>query len=146
MGKNYNLDPGYVTIPEANDIVKRMLGIVHKEDKTHYNKILKGAKKGLFGGKLHGKRMYQVRKADILQYAEELIEAEKIKLFHIDLASDHNDVNRLSELPMIDHQTARKLYYYLKTLNFHEIISPEIYQNAERELMLRIKVGRITPV
>lgn len=146
MGKNYNLDPGYVTIPEANDIVKRMLGIVHKEDKTHYNKILKGAKKGLYGGKLHGKRMYQVRKADILQYAEELIEAEKIKLFHIDLASSYNEVNRLSELPMIDQQTARKLYYYLKTLSFHEIISPEIYQIAERELMLRIKVGRITPV
>ena len=90
--------------------------------------------------------MYQVRKADILQYAEELIEAEKIKLFHIDLASSYNEVNRLSELPMIDQQTARKLYYYLKTLSFHEIISPEIYQIAERELMLRIKVGRITPV
>jgi hypothetical protein len=94
MGRNYHLDPGYVTIPEA----------------------------------------------------EELIEAEKMKLFHIDLSSDYNDVNKISELPMIDHQTARKLYYYLKTLSFHEIISPEIYQNAERELMLRIKVCRITPV
>jgi len=89
--------------------------------------------------------MYQVRKADILQYAEELIDAEKIKLFHIDLASD-NEINRLSEFPMIDQQTARKLYDYLKILSFHEIISPEIFQNTERELMLRIKVGRITPV
>ena len=146
MGRNYQLDPGYVTIPEASDIVKRMLGIVNKEDKTHYNQILKGAKKGLYGGKLHGKRMYQVRKADIVQYAEELLEAEKIKLFQFEMATDATEINSLNELPMIDQTTVQKLYYFLKTLRFHEIISHENYQNAERQLMLRMKIGRFTPV
>ena len=38
---------------------------------SHYNKILNGAKKGMFGSKKHGTRMYQVRKEDIIQYAAE---------------------------------------------------------------------------
>jgi hypothetical protein len=85
MGRNYNLDSGYVTVPEASEIVKRVLGIVNKEDKSHYNQILKGAKKGRYGGKMHGKRMYQVRKQDI-KYAEELLTTEKVRLLHIELA------------------------------------------------------------
>lgn len=146
MGRNYNLDPGYVTIPEAANIVKRMLGIVKKEDKTHYNTILRGAKKGWFGGKTHGKRMYQVCRKEIIQYAEELLKAERFNLFNFDISTDSKEIERISKLSEIDQETARKLYYYLKTLRFHDIISADIYQNAEKMLMLRMDMSRITYV
>lgn len=70
MSKNYHLDPGYVTIPDANKIVLRILKITNQNNKSHYHNILAGAKQGLYGGKKHGKRMYQVRREDIIQYAE----------------------------------------------------------------------------
>jgi hypothetical protein len=88
MGRKYHLDPGYVTIPEAANIVKGMLGITNEDDHTHYKKILRGAKKNWFGGKMHGKRMFQVRRVDIILYGEELLEAEKFNLFTFDLAAN----------------------------------------------------------
>jgi hypothetical protein len=87
MGRKYHLDPGYVTIPKAANIVKGMLGITNEDDHTHYKKILRGAKKNWFGGKMHGKRMFQVRRVDIILYGEELLEAEKFNLFTFDLVS-----------------------------------------------------------
>ncbi|MGM0904446.1 MAG: hypothetical protein ACQEXB_25525 [Bacillota bacterium] len=87
MGRRYHLDPGYVTIPEAANIVKRMLGITNEEDHAHYKKILRGAKRSWFGGKMHGKRMFQVRRVDIIKYGEELLEAEKFNLFTFDIVA-----------------------------------------------------------
>jgi hypothetical protein len=87
MGRNYHLDPGYVTIPVAANIVKRMLGITNEEDHSYYQKILRAAKRSWFGGKMHGKRMFQVRRVDIIQYGEELLEAEKYNLFTYELAA-----------------------------------------------------------
>jgi hypothetical protein len=84
LARTYHLDPGYVTIPTATKIVLRKLAIGTKNDKTYYKKILSGAKKGWFGGKMHRKRMFQVRKKDIHQYAEELLAAEKFNLFTFD--------------------------------------------------------------
>lgn len=85
MPRRYHLDPGYVTIPEAANIVKKMLGIYNQEEQNHYTFILRGVKKGWFGGKMHGKRMFQARRKDIIQYGEELIEAEKFNLFNLDI-------------------------------------------------------------
>lgn len=91
MKRKYHLDPGYVTIPEAANIVKRMLGITNEEDHSHYKKILRGAKRSCFGGKMHGKRMFQVRRVDIIKYGEELLEAEKFNLFTFDLVGHQNE-------------------------------------------------------
>lgn len=146
LGRSYNLETGYITVPDANKIVLRVLGIVNKEDKTYYNKILSDAKKGKYGGKLHGKRIYQVRKDDIMQYAEELLHAEKLKLFKLEFAKNTEEVERLGKLPEIDSETAAKLYYYLRTLRFHEIISSGTHQNAEKQLMLRVSMGRFSHV
>jgi hypothetical protein len=93
MGRKYHLDPGYVTIPEAANIVKGMLGISNEDDHSHYLKILRGAKKNWFGGKMHGKRMFQVRRIDIIKYGEELLEAEKFNLFTFDLVAHQNHEN-----------------------------------------------------
>jgi len=91
MRRIYHLDPGYVTIPEAANIVKRMLGITNKDDQSHYKKILRGAKKSWFGGKMHGKRMFQVRRDDIIRYGEELLEAEKFNLFTFERIAHQNE-------------------------------------------------------
>ncbi|MGJ7922902.1 hypothetical protein [Neobacillus sp. LXY-4] len=144
MTKNYHLDPGYVTIPEANKIVLRILGVANKDDKSHYNKILNGAKKGLYGGKKHGSRMYQVRREDIIQYAEELLQVEKINLFDFDLETNAKEIEKLSKLPDIDQNTATKLYVYLKTLKFHEIITQEAFHDAEKKIILRMNMGKLT--
>jgi hypothetical protein len=90
MGRKYHLDPGYVTIPVAANIVKEMLGITNPDDHSHYYKILRGAKKSWFGGKMHGKRMFQVRRVDIIKYGEELLEAEKFNLFTYNLVAHQN--------------------------------------------------------
>ena len=85
MMRNYHLDPGYITIPHAARIVNGMLGTTDKKErKQQYVKILRGAKKGWFGGKMHGRRMFQVYRNDILQYGKELVEAEKYNLFTYD--------------------------------------------------------------
>ena len=82
MARNYHLDPGYITIPAASKIVQGVLGIVNDDDViSHYLKILNGAKKGWFGGKMHGRRMFQVRREEIIQYAKDLQRAEKYNLF-----------------------------------------------------------------
>lgn len=82
VARHYHLDPGYITIPKAASIINGMLAISdQKEQKQQYKKILRGAKKGWFGGKRHGKRMLQVYRNDILQYGKELMEAEKYNLF-----------------------------------------------------------------
>ena len=81
MARNYHLEPGYITIPTASKIVQSVLEIVHDEDNSLYLKILSGAKKGWFGGKMHGRRMFQVRQEEIIQYAKELQQEEKYNLF-----------------------------------------------------------------
>ncbi|WP_102344804.1 hypothetical protein [Bacillus sp. Marseille-P3661] len=82
MPRNFNLDPGYITVPKANKIVLQILRTVDQHENSHYSKILRRAKIGLLGGKKHGKRMYQVRKKDIMQYAEECLKVEQLKLFN----------------------------------------------------------------
>jgi hypothetical protein len=88
--RHYHLNAGYITIPTASKIVLEVLGIV-EDDKSHYKKILSGAKKGWFGGMMHGRRMFQVRRKDIIQYAEELLEAEKYNLFSLDVFANSNE-------------------------------------------------------
>ncbi|WP_147535476.1 hypothetical protein [Bacillus marasmi] len=83
MSRNYHLDHGYITIPTASKIVINKLGIID-DNQSHYVKILNGAKKGWFGGKMHGKRMFQVRKDEIIQYANELEKLETYNLFTYD--------------------------------------------------------------
>ncbi|XJZ27034.1 hypothetical protein ACF5W4_17185 [Bacillota bacterium Lsc_1132] len=144
MVKKYHLNPGYVTIPEANEIVLRILRIVNKGDKSHYNKILEGAKKGLFGGKKHGSRMYQVRKDDIVQYAEECLQNEKENLFNLEIASDENEIEQLGNTPNIDNNTAARLYYFLKSLRFYEVISHDIFQKAEKKIIMSLNFGKIS--
>ncbi|MED1472669.1 hypothetical protein [Bacillus salipaludis] len=141
MSKTYHLDPGYVTVPEANKIVLRILKIINQDDKSHYNKILNGAKRGLFGGKKHGTRMYQVRKEDIIQYAEECMQEEKSKLFDIEVASDLKAIENSKNLTTIDHKTWKVLYYYLTYLKFHEIISEDVFRQAEKNIVLRVKIN-----
>lgn len=79
--RKYHLEPGYITIPDANKIVLRILRIVNQKDQTHYRKILAEAKKGLYGGRKYGERIYTVRKKDIIQYAEELLREEQKSYF-----------------------------------------------------------------
>lgn len=83
MSRVYHLDAGYITIPAASKIVHHFLEIVH-EDKSHYIKILSGAKKGWFGGKMYGRRMFQVSREEIIKYAKELQLAEQYNLFTFD--------------------------------------------------------------
>jgi hypothetical protein len=80
LSRKYHLDAGYITIPAATKIVLKFLDI-KIDDKSHYLKILRGAKKGWFGGKMHGKRMFQVSREEILQYANQLQQTEKYNLF-----------------------------------------------------------------
>lgn len=144
MAKNFHLDPGYVTVPDANKIILRMLRITNQNDKSHYLKILNGAKKGLFGGKKHGKRMYQVRKEDIIQYAEECIQNEQLQLFDIELATSLNEIDARSRLPMIDNNTANQIHYYLRYLKFHGIISDDAFRKGEKNLVMRVKLNGST--
>ena len=143
MVKTFNLDPGYVTIPEANKIVLRILNVYNKDDKSHYNKILDAAKKGLFGGKKYGSRMYQVLRNDIIQYAERTLRNEKLDLFNLEIVTDTDKVRNLENLPDIDQNTGSKLYFYLKSLRFHGIITQDTFQKSENNIILRLKVGKI---
>ncbi|WP_026575704.1 hypothetical protein [Bacillus sp. UNC438CL73TsuS30] len=144
MGKTYNLDPGYVTVPDANKIVIRILKIVNQNDKSHYNKILNGAKMGMFGGKKHGIRMYQVRKEDIIQYAEECLREEKSKLFNIDLAPDLTAIESSKNLSLIDQKTSKLLHHFLTYLKFYEIISEEVFRQSENNIVLRLRINEIS--
>jgi hypothetical protein len=56
LTRTYHVDQGYVTIPEANKIVLRILNIIDRGDKSHYKRIYSGTKKGLYGGKKYGSR------------------------------------------------------------------------------------------
>jgi hypothetical protein len=143
MVKQFNLDPGYVTIPEANRIVLRILKVFNKDDKSHYNKILDAAKKGIFSGKKYGSRMYQVRRDDIIQYAEETLRSEQLDLFNLEIVSDKDKIGKLGNLTDIDQNTGGKLYFYLKSLRFHGIISQDTFQKSEKNIILRLNMGKI---
>ncbi|MCP3740824.1 hypothetical protein [Rossellomorea sp. BNER] len=142
--KNFHLDPGYVTVPEANKIVLRLLRITNQSNKSYYNKILNGAKQGRFGGKKHGKRMYQVRREDIIQYAEKCLQSEQLQLFDIELVPNLHEFEAKQKLQPIDSSTAKNIHYYLKYLKFHEIISEETFLNGERNLVMRVKMKGIS--
>ncbi|MDR4947196.1 hypothetical protein [Neobacillus cucumis] len=146
MAKTFHLDPGYVTVPEANKIVLRILNVFDHEDKSHYNKILNGAKKGMFGGKKHGTRMYQVRKDDIIQYAEECLRDEKLKNFNIELVPDLKAIENSKNLTKINNKTSKILHYYLTYLRFHEIISEDVFHQAEKNIILRVNMNAFTKV
>lgn len=146
MARTYNLDPGYVTIPEANKIVQRILNIIDLGDKSLYNKILNDAKKGLFGGKKYGSRMYQVKREDITQYAEECLQKEKLKLFNIEVVSDVNNFEKSFNHINLDTKTAKNLEYYLESLRFHNIISEEIYHNAKKNIIMRVNMSTLNHV
>lgn len=138
MTRHYNLDSGYITIPEANDVVKRILKIANQNDKTHYHIILEGAKKGQFGGKKHGKRIYQVLREEIIHYANELLKKETLKLFNIDIIKSIDDIIG-KETTIIDRNTANRIYNCLKYLKLNEIITDEAYQHGERTLIQRVQ-------
>jgi len=140
MGKTYNLEPGYITVPEANRIVLTMLRITNLNEKSHYNKILKGAKQGMYGGKKHGTRMYQVRKKDIKEYALKCLQEEQLQLYKIEIVSGFEEE---STMPLIDNSTAKKIQYYLKYLKFYEIISDAAFQDGEKNLVLRLKMKEL---
>lgn len=138
MARHYRLEPGYITIPEANDVVKRILKIANQNDKTHYRIILEGAKKGHFGGKKHGKKIYQVLREDIIHYAEVLLKEEKLKLYNIHIIKDLEEiVGKQSHI--IDNQTADRLYNCLKYLKLNDIITEEAYQLGERKIIQRVR-------
>jgi hypothetical protein len=138
MTRHYHLDPGYITIPEANDVVKRILKIANQNDKTHYHIILEGAKKGKFGGKKHGKRIYQVLREEIIQYANEFLQEEKLKLFNIEVIKSLDHIMG-KENTIIDKNTANRIYTCLKYLKLNEIITDEAYQHGERTLIQRVR-------
>jgi len=143
MGRNYHLDAGYITVPEANQIVLRMLRIVNQDDKSHYNKILEGAKKGQFGGKKYGKRMYQVIEDDIKQYAKKLLQKEQLQLFDIDIVTNlDNGLN--VKLPIIDKSTAKKIKYYLTYIKSYQIISEEAFQTGQKNLQMRERMRELS--
>ncbi|RSK28827.1 hypothetical protein EJF36_19180 [Bacillus sp. HMF5848] len=141
MVRKYNLDPGYITVPEANQIVLRVLRIVNKNDKSHYNKILAGAKKGLYGGKKYGSRMYQVRKEDIIEYAEKQLQNEQLQLFDIKVTTSLEEHDNIVQA--IDPTTAKNLYIYLRHLLFHKVISEAIFHECERKIVIRSKLEKI---
>ncbi|GGM31715.1 hypothetical protein GCM10011351_17400 [Paraliobacillus quinghaiensis] len=143
MVRKYKTDPGYVTIPEANDIVRRMLRIVDKDDKTYYNKILEKAKHGAFGGKKYKKRMYQVRRKDIEQYAQELLKDQQLNLYDFEFTSNLNNVNKINNLHNIDSDTARNINSYLNYLKHFEIITEEAFQHGKRNLILLLELNKL---
>lgn len=143
MAKTYHLDPGYITVPEANRIILRILKIINKDNKSHYNKILAGAKKGLFGGKKYGTRMYQVRREDIIHYAQKCLQNEQLQLFDIEETS-FKEFEEQNKLLLIDQSTARNIHYYLKYLKFHRIISDEAFRQGEKTLVMRVKMKNLT--
>ncbi|MCT2537106.1 hypothetical protein NC661_05955 [Aquibacillus koreensis] len=96
----YNVDPGYVTITEASEIVSQLLRLTDKESNTYKIKIREDAKKGLFGGKKYKKRMYQVKRADIIQYAQDIKRQEQVEI-DIDIAPNSERVHISSKLPHI---------------------------------------------
>jgi hypothetical protein len=137
----YHLEPGYVTVPDANKMVLSILKMVGHEDKSHYYKILNGAKKGLFGGKKYGSRMYQVRKEDIRLYAEECFQTEKLKLFNFEIVSDLESINKNHN---IDKRTANELLNYLISLRFYQIISEEVFDKARKKVIMRVNISVLT--
>ncbi|ARK32421.1 hypothetical protein [Halalkalibacter krulwichiae] len=143
MARNYHLDPGYMTVPEANKMVLTMLRITNQDDKTHYRKILSAAKKGQLGGKKYGTRMYQVRKKDIEEYAINCLQEEQIKLFDIEVVDNLDTIHAQSKLPTIDQKTAGNIHYYLRYLRFHDIISEDTYGEGEKKLIMRLKIKEL---
>jgi len=140
--RKYHLDPGYITIPDANKIVLRILRIANQADQTHYRKILAGAKKGLYGGKKYGERIYTVLKKDIIQYAEELLQEEQKKLLHLTVAKDLKEIETHKNMPPINHVTAEKIRNSLTFLKFHTIISENVYRNGEQLLNMRLEISK----
>ena len=140
MARNYHLEPGYITVPQANEIVLTMLRIANRQEKKHYNRILAGAKKGEFGGKKHGSRMYQVREADIREYGIACLQEEQVQLFQIEIAQDTNKLDRDRQLPQIDQSTEINIQLYLHYLKHHSIITEEAFKDGERNLLMRIKL------
>lgn len=143
MVKKYHLDPGFITVPDANRIVLHMLRITNQKEKKHYNKILAGAKKGLFGGKKHGTRMFQVRQADVIEYAQKCLKDEQLKLYNIDVVRDFQKIETTNNLPLIDNSTVKNIQYYLKYLKIYGIITDEIFQEGERNLVMRVRMKEL---
>jgi hypothetical protein len=137
----YHLEPGYVTVPDANKMVLSILKMVGQEDKSHYNKILIGAKKGLFGGKKYGSRMYQVRNEDIRLYAEECLQTEKLTLFNFEIVSNLEFLNKNQN---IDKRLANELLNYLISLRFYQIISEEIFDSARKKIIMSVNLSVLT--
>ncbi|MDT8861800.1 hypothetical protein N0O92_16425 [Alkalihalobacillus sp. MEB130] len=143
MPKNYRLEPGYITVPEANKVVLNMLRITNQDETSHYKKILQGAKEGLYGGKKHGARMYQVRLKDIKEYALQCLETEQLQLYKIEVVKNLSKVEAEKHLPVVDNSTAKKIQYYLKYLMVYGIITEEMFEEGEKNLVLRLKMKRI---
>ncbi|WP_078429830.1 hypothetical protein [Alkalihalobacterium alkalinitrilicum] len=143
MSQKYHLESGYMTVPDANRMVLNMLRITNLNEKSHYKKILAGAKKGLFGGKKHGTRMYQVRKDDINEYVLKCLQEEQLKLFNIEVVKRLDEVEAENRFPLIDNSTAKNIQYYLKYLKFYGIISDETFQLSEKKLVLRVNLKEL---
>lgn len=84
--------------------------------------------------------MYQVRRKDIIQYAEKCLHNEQLHLFDIELVTSLNKVKERNRLPMINKSTASNIHYYLSYLKFHEIISEEVFLRGEKNLVMRVKM------
>ncbi|WP_186579783.1 hypothetical protein [Aquibacillus kalidii] len=139
--RHYNVDPGYVTITEASEIVSNILRLTKQDSQTYKTTIREGAKNGLFGGKKYKKKMYQVKRADIYQFAHDLKREEQLALYNIEIAPNLDNINKTRKLPIIDTKTAQQIIYCIKYLRLQEIISDEVYQKAERNLILRTAIS-----
>jgi len=84
--------------------------------------------------------MYQVRKKDIIQYAEECLQDERLQLFNLELVTHLKKVNTSNQLPMIDTSTANDIHYCLRYLKFYQIISEDTFRKGEKNPIMRIQM------
>jgi hypothetical protein len=72
MKRNYSLVEGYLTIPQASELIAERIGKKNNKstEKRYYKIILSGAKEGNYGAIKYGSKMYQVKLSEISKFTE----------------------------------------------------------------------------
>ncbi len=80
--KNFKVDTGFMTCPDATRLFLDIVGKQESDFKEFYNVFLDGAKCGQFDGKEYKTNMYQVKKAKVVEFANDYLANKSVQVAH----------------------------------------------------------------
>lgn len=127
MRRTYDTCRGYMTLKEADEYIMNQLSKSQPDkEPSHYKHLLAAAKVGRFGGKPYKKRMYQVKRDEIMKYVDYCLQANQL---HINEEHHNQQLEEATTscIQFYDQKTSNHLLSALCTLYQHSIISKELY-------------------